>query len=175
MYDSEVYKMNKKIISSIDTIKKLNELFMNNADESIVFLCDPGNDKTIDENLKYIKELALKYVPSSELSEECDVVIFSNKQVRGGYDLSDIFEIRKKYSDMSILNHGAEEINQKINFEIEKLVIKLQEMPEDELLKLLESKKGEIIHFDFDDMIRPWVKTYDKYKDIIMIMYDFLS
>ena len=76
---------------------------------------------------------------------------------------------------MSISNHGEEEINQKINFEIEKLVIKLQEMPEDELLKLLESKKGEIIHFYFDDMIIPWVKTYDKYKDIIMIMYDFLS
>lgn len=175
MYDSEVYKMNKNIISSIDTINKLNELFMNNADESIVFLCDPANDKTIDENLKYIKELALKYASSSKLSDECDVVIFSNKQVRGGYDLSDIFEVRKKYSDMSISNHGEEEINQKINFEIEKLVIKLQEMPEDELLKLLESKKGEIIHFYFDDMIRPWVKTYDKYKDIIMIMYDFLS
>ena len=175
MYDSEVYKMNKNIISSIDTINKLNELFMNNADESIVFLCDPANDKTIDENLKYIKELALKYASSSKLSDECDVVIFSNKQVRGGYDLSDIFEVRKKYSDMSILNQGEEEINQKINFEIEKLVIKLQEMPEDELLKLLESKKGEIIHFYFDDMIRPWVKTYDKYKDIIMIMYDFLS
>lgn len=175
MYDSEVYKMNKKIISSIDIIKKLNELFMNNADESIVFLCNPGNDKTIDENLKYIKELALKRAPSSKLNEECDVVIFSNKQVRGGYDLSDIFEVRKKYSDMSISNHGAEEINQKINFEIEKLVIKLQEKPEDERLKLLESKKGEIIHLYFDDMIRPWVKTYDKYKDIIMIMYDFLS
>lgn len=175
MYDSEVYQINKNIISSIDTINKLNELFMNNADESIVFLCDPANDKTIDENLKYIKELALKYASSSKLSDECDVVIFSNKQVRGGYDLSDIFEVRKKYSDMSISNHGEEEINQKINFEIEKLVIKLQEMPEDELLKLLESKKGEIIHFYFDDMIRPWVKTYDKYKDIIMIMYDFLS
>ena len=175
MYDSEVYKMNKNIISSIDTINKLNELFMNNADESIVFLCDPANDKTIDENLKYIKELALKYASSSKLSDECDVVIFSNKQVRGGYDLSDIFEVRKKYSDMSISNHGEEEINQKINFEIQKLVIKLQEMPEDELLQLLESKKGEIIHFYFDDMIRPWVKTYDKYKDIIMIMYDFLS
>lgn len=175
MYDSEVYKMNKKIISSIDIIKKLNELFMNNADESIVFSCNPGNDKTIDENLKYIKELALKRAPSSKLSEECDVVIFSNKQVRGGYDLSDIFEVRKKYSDMSISNHGAEEINQKINFEIEKLVIRLQEKPEDERSKLLESKKGEIIHFYFDDMIRPWVKTYDKYKDIIMSMYDFLS
>lgn len=175
MYDSKVYKMNKKIISSIDIIKKLNELFMNNADESIVFSCNLGNDKTIDENLKYIKELALKRAPSSKLSEECDVVIFSNKQVRGGYDLSDIFEVRKKYSDMSISNHGAEEINQKINFEIEKLVIRLQEKPEDERSKLLESKKGEIIHFYFDDMIRPWVKTYDKYKDIIMSMYDFLS
>lgn len=158
MYDSKVYKMNKNIISSIDTINKLNELFMNNADESIVFLCDPSNDKTIDEKLKYIKELALKRAPSSRLNEDCDVVIFSNKQVSGEYDLSDVFEVRKKYSDMSISNHSTEEINQKINFEIENLIIKLQEMPKDEFLKLLKSKKVELISFNFDDMIRPWVK-----------------
>lgn len=98
-------------------------------------------------------------------------MIFSNKQVSEQYDLSDVFEVRKKRSDMSISNHSEEEINQKINIEIEKRVVKLQEMPEDELLKLLKSKKGEIIHFHFDDMIRPWVEIYDKYKDIIASLF----
>lgn len=96
------------------------------------------------------------------------MTVFSNKQVVGKNDLSDIFEIKQKYREMEISNHSKEEIAQKLNSEIEKIAVKLQAMTEDEKETLLKSKKSELIGFKFDDMERPWVKFYDNYKTEIM-------
>ena len=96
------------------------------------------------------------------------MTVFSNKQVVGKNDLSDIFEIKQKYREMEISNHSKEEIAQKLNSEIEKIAAKLQAMTEDERETLLKSKKSELIGLKFDDMERPWVKFYDNYKTEIM-------
>ena len=171
MYDSEVYNMKEKILCSDSTINKLNELFLNNSDELIVFMYD-GDDEAKNEKTRYINSLVKRRIRPTVQDENCNMISFSNKQVVGKHDLSDIFEINQKFKEMSISNHNKEEIDEKLNAEISKLVAKLQAMTEDERQTLLESKKGELIGFDFRDMERPWVKFYDKYQVEIMALYE---
>ncbi|MCI9140976.1 MAG: DUF4238 domain-containing protein [Lachnospiraceae bacterium] len=171
MYDSEVYNMKEKILCSDSTINKLNELFLNNSDELIVFMYD-GDDEAKNEKSGYINRLVKRRICPPVQDEDCNMISFSNKQVVGKHDLSDIFEINQKFKEMSISNHSKEEIEERLNAEIEKLVAKLQAMTEDERQALLESKKGELIGFNFRDMVRPWVKFYDKYQVEIMALYE---
>lgn len=171
MYDSEVYDMKEKIFYSNSTINKLNEFFLNNSDELIVFMYD-GDDEAKNEKTRYINSLVKRRIRPTVQDENCNMISFSNKQVVGRHDLSDIFEINQKFKEMSISNHTKEEIDEKLNAEISKLVAKLQAMTEDERQTLLESKKGELIGFDFRDMERPWVKFYDKYQTEIMTLYE---
>ena len=103
------------------------------------------------------------------------MITFSNKQTVGKNDLSDIFEIKQKYKEMRISNHSKEEIEQKLNIEMEKLVAKLQAMTEDERQALLESKKVELIGVEFNDMERSWVKFYEKYKAEIMTLFELMK
>lgn len=163
MYDSEVYNMKEKILNSNSTVNKLNELFLNNSDELIVFMYD-GDDEAKNEKSGYINRLVKKRICPPVQDEDYNIISFSNKQVVGKHDLSDIFEINQKFKEMSISNHSKEEIDEKLNVEISKLVTKLQAMTEDERQTLLESKKSELIGFDFRDMERPWVKFYEKYQ-----------
>ncbi|MGN0150717.1 MAG: DUF4238 domain-containing protein, partial [Clostridia bacterium] len=171
MYDSEVYNMKKKILNSSSTINKLNELFLNNSDELIVFMYG-GDDEEKNEKSSYINRLVKRRVRPSVQDEDCNMISFSNKQVVGKHDLSDIFEIKQKYKEMSISNHSKEEIDEKLNAEKAKLVAKLQAMTEDERQTLLRSRKGELIEFNFRDMERPWVKFYDKNKVEIMTLFE---
>lgn len=171
MYDNEVYNMKENILKSSSTINKLNELFLNNSDELIVFMYG-GDDEAKNEKSNYINGLVKRRGSSSVQDEDCDMITFSNMQVVGKYDLSDIFEIKQKYKEMSISNHSKEEIDEKLNAEIEKLVVRLQAMTEDERQTLLKSKKSELIGFNFNDMERPWVKFYDKYQTEIMTFFE---
>ena len=172
MYDSEVYDIKENILNSNSTINKLNELFLNNADELIVFIYD-GDAKAKSEKLSYIDRLVKRRGDPSVQDDDCHMITFSNKQTVGKNDLSDIFEIKQKYKEMRISNHSKEEIEQKLNIEMEKLVAKLQAMTEDERQALLESKKVELIGVEFNDMERPWVKFYEKYKAEIMTLFEF--
>lgn len=167
MYDSEVYDMKERIFSSEDTANKLNELFLNNCDELIVFM-HGGDTKSKEERLSYINRLVKRRELPSVQDEDCDIIIFSNKQAVGKYDLSDVFEIKPKYKEMKISDHSKEEIDQKLNVETEKLSAKLQAMTETERREMLESKKGELIKVVFDDMERPWVKIFTKHQSEIM-------
>lgn len=161
MYDSEVYSMKEKILNSNSTINKLNEFFLNNSDELIIFMYD-GDDEAKNEKSEYINKLVKRRSRPTVQDKDGNMISFSNKQVVGKHDLSDIFEINQKFKEMSISNHSKEEIDEKLNAEISKLFAKLQAMTEDERQALLESKKSELIGFDFRDMERPWVKFYDK-------------
>lgn len=171
MYDSEVYNMKEKILNSDSTINKLNELFLNNSDELIVFMYD-DDDEAKNEKLEYINRLVERRICPPVQDEDCSITSFSNKQVVGKHDLSDIFEINQRFKEMSISNHSKEEIDEKLNAEISKLVTKLQAMTEDERQTLLESKKCELIKFDFRDMERPWVKIYEKNQAEIMNFFE---
>lgn len=171
MYDSEVYKMKEKILNSNSTINKLNEFFLNNSDELIVFMND-GDDQDKNKKLEYINSLVKRRICSTVQDIDCNVISFSNKQVIGKHDLSDIFETNQEFKEMSISNHSKEEIDAKLNVEISKFVAKLQAMTEDERQTLLESKKGELIGVDFRDMERPWVKLYDKHQAEIMALFE---
>ena len=171
MYDSEVYNMKEKIVNSNSTINKLNEFFLNNSDELIVFMYD-GDDQEKNKKSEYINRLVKRRICSTIQDKDCNMISFSNKQVLGKHDLSDIFEINQKFKEMSISNHSKEEIYAKLNIEISKLVAKLQAMTEDERQTLLESKKGELIGIDFRDMERPWVKFYDKHQAEIMALFE---
>ena len=117
--------------------------------------------------MSYINSLVKRRGLSSVQGETYNMVIFTNKQVVGKHDLSDIFEVKQKYREMQISNHSKEEIEQKLYSEMEKIYVKLQTMTEEERQTLIKSKKGELIEFKFDDMIRPWVKIYEKYKSEI--------
>lgn len=174
MYDSEVYDIKENILNSNSTINKLNELFLNNADELIVFIYG-GDAKAKSEKLSYIDRLVKRRGDPSVQDEDCHMITFSNKQTVGKNDLSDIFEIKQKYKEMRISNHSKEEIEQKLNIEMEKLVAKLQAMTEDERQALLESKKVEFIGVEFNDMERPWVKFYEKYKAEIMTLFELMK
>lgn len=127
-----------------------------------------GDAKTKNEKWNYINGLVKRRASSLVQDEDDNMTVFSNKQVVGKNDLSDIFEIKQKYREMEISNHSKEEIAQKLNSEIEKIAAKLQAMTEDERETLLKSKKSELIGLKFDDMERPWVKFYDNYKTEIM-------
>ena len=140
MYDSDVYNVKEKVLDSSSTINKLNELFLNNSDELIIFKYD--GDEAKNEKYSYINQLVKRRIHPSVKDEECNMLRFSNKQIVGKHDLSDIFEINQKYKEMSISNHSKEEIDEKINAEIAKLVVKLQAMTEDERQTLFESKKS---------------------------------
>lgn len=170
MYDSEVYTVKEQTLNSDSTINKLNELFLNNSDELIVFMCG-DNDKAINEKSSYINELVKKRKQVPVLNEECDILLFSNEQVVGKHDLSDIFEIKHRYKEMSVSNHSKEEINEKLNAEIKKLLARLETMTDDERQALLESKKGELIMFGFNDMERPWVKFFERHKAEIIRLF----
>ena len=174
MYDSEVYDIKENILNSNSTINKLNELFLNNADELIVFIYG-GDAKAKSEKLSYIDRLVKRRGDPSVQDDDCHMITFSNKQTVGKNDLSDIFEIKQKYKEMRISNHSKEEIEQKLNIEMEKLVAKLQAMTEDERQALLESKKVELIGIEFNDMERPWVKFYEKYKAEIMTLFELMK
>lgn len=167
MYDSQVYNMKGKILHSNRTIDKLNELFLNNSDELIVFMYG-GDDEVKNEKLSYISRLVKRRVRPSVQDEDRNVVSFTNKQIVGKHDLSDIFEIKQMYKEMSISNHSKEEINEKIEAEEEKIVAKLLAMTEDERQTLLESKKAELIGFDFRDMERPYVKYCNEHQAELM-------
>lgn len=143
MYDSEVYSMKEKILNSNSTINKLNEFFLNNSDELIVFMYG-GDDETQKEKSEYINKLVKKLSRPTVQDKDDNIINFSNKQVVGKHDLSDIFEINQKFKEMNISNHSKEEIYEKLNAEITKLVAKLQAMTEDEMQKLLETKKCEL-------------------------------
>ena len=161
MYDGEVYNLRKRIFNSSKQINKLNELFLNNSDELIVFMYGE-DDKVKEEKLSYINRIVKKRRQVSVKNEDSNLINFSNKQVVGKYDLSDIFKIKKKYKD---------EIEKKVNTEVEKLVAKMQSMPEDELKILLENKKSELISIAFNDMERPWVKFYNIHQSKIIDMF----
>lgn len=171
MYDSAVYNMKEKILNSNNTIDKLNEFFLNNSDELIVFMYG-GDDEAKNEKLRYISGLVKRRIYPTPQDNICNEISFSNKQVVGKYDLSDIFEINQKFKEMNISNHSKEEIEEKLNTEILKLVAKLQAMTEDERQTLLKSRKGELISFNFKDMERPWVKIYNKYQSEIMTLFE---
>lgn len=172
MYDSEVYSMKVKILNSNSTVNKLNELFLNNSDELIVFMYG-GDDEAKKEKSEYINILAKKRSRPTVQDKDDNVINLSNKQVVGKHDLSDIFETNQKFKEMNISNHSKEEIDKKLNVEIAKLFAKLQAMTEDERQTLLETKKGELIEFYFSDMERPWVKFYDKYQTEIIALLGF--
>lgn len=174
MYDSEVYDIKENILNSNSTINKLNELFLNNSDELIVFIYG-GDAKAKSEKLSYIDRLVKRRGDTSVQDDDCNMITFSNKQIVGKNDLSDIFEIKQKYKEMRISNHSKEEIEQKLNIEMEKLVAKLQAMTEDERQALLESKKVELIGVEFNDMERPWVKFYEKYEAEIMTLFELMK
>lgn len=159
MYDSEVYDIKEKELKSDNVINKLNELFLNNSDELLVFM--NGGETKEKKRLSYINSLVKRRGLSSVQAENHNMVIFSNKQVVGKHDLSDIFEVKQKYREMQISNHSKEEIEQKLYSEMKKIYVKLQTMTEEERQTLIKSKKGELIEFKFDDMIRPWVKIYE--------------
>lgn len=167
MYDSAVYDIKETELKSNNTINKLNELFLNNSNKLLVFMYG-GDAKTKNEKWNYINGLVKRRASSLVQDEDDNMTVFSNKQVVGKNDLSDIFEIKQKYREMEISNHSKEEIAQKLNSEIEKIAAKLQAMTEDERETLLKSKKSELIGLKFDDMERPWVKFYDNYKTEIM-------
>jgi len=170
MYDGEVYNLRKRIFNSSKQINKLNELFLNNSDELIVFMYGE-DDKVKEEKLSYINRIVKKRRQVSVKNEDSNLINFSNKQVVGKYDLSDIFKIKKKYKDMIISKHNKDEIEKKVNTEVEKLVAKMQSMPEDELKILLENKKSELISIAFNDMERPWVKFYNIHQSKIIDMF----
>ena len=170
MYDGKVYNLRKRIFNSSKQINKLNELFLNNSDELIVFMYGE-DDKVKEEKLSYINRLVKKRRQVSVKNEDSNLINFSNKQVVGKYDLSDIFKIKKKYKDMIISKHNKDEIEKKVNTEVEKLVAKMQSMPEDELKILLENKKSELISIVFNDMERPWVKFYNIHQSKIIDMF----
>jgi len=163
MYDDEIYNIKEKELKSDSVINKLNELFLNNSDELLVFMYS-GDAKEKQERLSYINSLVKRREYSSVPAEDHNMVTFSNKQVVGKHDLSDIFEVKQKYKEMKISNHSKEEIEQKLYSEIEKMYVKLQAMTEEERQTLIKSKKEELIEVKFDDMIRPWIKIYEKYK-----------
>lgn len=171
MYDSEVYDIKENILSSDSTINKLNQLFLNNSDELIVFMYG-GNTEVKKEKVNYINRLVERREYSPVQDEDGNMITFSNKQIVGKHDLSDIFEIKQKYKEMKISNHSKEEIEQKLSIEMEKLVAKLQAMTEDEREKLLESKKVELIGIEFNDMERQWVKIYEKYEPILKTLFE---
>lgn len=173
MYDSDVYNVKEKVLDSSSTINKLNELFLNNSDELIIFKYD--GDEAKNEKYSYINQLVKRRIHPSVKDEECNMLRFSNKQIVGKHDLSDIFEINQKYKEMSISNHSKEEIDEKINAEIAKLVVKLQAMTEDERQTLFESKKSELIRIEFRDMERPWVRIYNKYQTEILMLLNILD
>lgn len=173
MYDSDVYNVKEKVLDSSSTINKLNELFLNNSDELIIFKYD--GDEAKNEKYSYINQLVKRRIHPSVKDEECNMLRFSNKQIVGKHDLSDIFEINQKYKEMSISNHSKEEIDEKINAEIAKLVVKLQAMTEDERQTLFESKKSELIGIEFRDMERPWVRIYNKYQTEILMLLNILD
>lgn len=167
MYDSEVYDIKNRILKSNSTVNKLNELFLNNSDKLIVFMCD-GDSKVKNDKLSYINSLVKRREYFTIQDEDCNMITFLNKQIIGTHDLSDIFEIKQKFKEMSISNHSKEEIDHKLNIEIEKIAVKLQAMTEDERQTFLESKKAELIMIEFKDMVRPWVTFYNKYQTEIM-------
>lgn len=174
MYDSEVYEIKEKTLKSDSTINKLNELFLDNSDKLLVFMAS-GDNKEKNENLNYINNLIKKREYQSEQYEECNLITFRNIQITGKHDMSDIFEIKQKFKEMKISNHSEEEINQKLNVEIEKLFIKWELMTEDERQALLKSKKDKLLGISFDDLERPWVKIYNKYKKKIMALLELSS
>lgn len=169
MYDGEVYDIKEKFLNSTSIINKLNELFLNNSDDMLVF-ANGGDDKERKEKASYIEELVQRKVCHFVQDEDSDVIVFSNKQIYGSYDLSDIFTIKQKYKDLYISSHSKEEINEKINTEEEKLLRKLEEMTEGERESLLSQKKAELIMISFNDMERTWVKIYNKYQAEIMTL-----
>lgn len=171
MYDSEVYDIKENILSSDSTINKLNQLFLNNSDELLVFKYD-GDTEEKKVKLNYINSLVERREYPIVQDGDGNMVTFSNKQIVGKHDLSEIFEIKQEYKEMKISNHSKEEIEQKLNCEIEKLIAKLQTMTEDERKELIECKKVELISIEFNDMERPWVKIYEKYESILTILLE---
>ena len=169
MYDGEVYDIKEKFLNSSSIINKLNELFLDNSDDVLVF-ANGGNDKARKEKMSYIEELVKRKACHFVQDEDNGVMVFSNKQIYGSYDLSDIFTIKQKYKDIYISSHSEEEINEKINTEEEKILRKLEKMTEEERESLLSQKKAELITVSFNDMERTWVKIYNKHQAEIMTL-----
>lgn len=169
MYDGEVYDIKEKFLNSSSIINKLNELFLDNSDDVLVF-ANGGNDKARKEKMSYIEELVKRKACHFVQDEDNGVMVFSNKQIYGSYDLSDIFTIKQKYKDIYISSHSEEEINEKIDTEEEKILRKLEKMTEEERESLLSQKKAELITVSFNDMERTWVKIYNKHQAEIMTL-----
>ena len=169
MYDGEVYDIKEKFLNSSSIINKLNELFLDNSDDVLVF-ANGGNDKARKEKMSYIEELVKRKACHFVQDEDNGVMVFSNKQIYGSYDLSDIFTIKQKYKDIYISSHSEEEINDKINTEEEKILRKLEKMTKEERESLLSQKKAELITVSFNDMERTWVKIYNKHQAEIMTL-----
>lgn len=169
MYDGEVYDIKEKFLNSSSIINKLNELFLDNSDDVLVF-ANGGNDKARKEKMSYIEELVKRKACHFVQDEDNGVMVFSNKPIYGSYNLSDIFTIKQKYKDIYISSHSEEEINEKINTEEEKILKKLEKMTEEERESLLSQKKAELITVSFNDMERTWVKIYNKYQAEIMTL-----
>lgn len=155
MYDSDVYDLITPSTKHSSKIKKLNTMAVNNSGEAIVFKCDVDSAQLID----YITRTAHKKAGvTNQLEAPEDFIAFSNRQLKGNYDLSDFFTIKQSFRNMEIHDPTAEEIK---NHGMMKMKEHLKELKEQgKLEETLKNNDVACIPVSIRDntIIRPWAQ-----------------
>ena len=155
MYDSAVYEIITPMTRHTSKIKKLNSMIVNNSGEAIVFKCDTDSDKFID----YITRATRKKACSAnQVEAPDDMIVFSNRQLKGNYDLSDFFSIKQQYRNMKLHDPTQEEIQYHAEINMLKQMKKLEE--QGKLNDALKNKDLTCIPVSIRDpaIIRPWAQ-----------------
>lgn len=155
MYDSNVYDLVTPRTKHTSKIKKLNAMAVNNSGEAIVFKCDADSEQFID----YITRAAHKKAGvTNQLEVPEDVIVFSNRQLKGNYDLSDFFTIKQPFRNMVIHDPTPEEIQHHSMMKMKEHIKKLEE--QGKLDDALNNNDVACISVSIRDntIIRPWAQ-----------------
>jgi len=160
MYDPDVYDLNSYHIKHTSKIKKINSMIINNSYESLVFKLNDNNSNMID----YIKRSAKKRATANINPVFSDnILVFSNRQLRGNYDLSNFFTIKEQYVNMKILDHTEEEIKQQLKNNLLKQLKK--KLDQGELQKVIANNEIAFVPASFHNYVRPWASRFIKDKE----------
>ena len=123
MYDSNVYDLITPKAKHTSKIKKINSMIVNNSGEAIVFKYDAKSEQFNDYIIRASRKKACF---TNQVNAPEDMIVFTNRQLKGNYDLSDFFSIKQQYRNMKIHAPTPEEIQYYADLKLHKHMIELQ-------------------------------------------------
>lgn len=130
-------------------------MIVNNSGEAIVFKYDAKSEQFNDYIIRASRKKACF---TNQVNAPEDMIVFTNRQLKGNYDLSDFFSIKQQYRNMKIHDPTPEEIQYYADLKLYKHMIELQK--QGKLDDALENDDFACISVSIRDpaILRPWAQ-----------------